>query len=195
MLFILITPVIYIIMHYSKVLSVICIAALIQIWIPIDTRILSTEGALFFYLGSFMACDVGLPEKKPAKHCLLLLIPICYGLLTNLGIISLIRPPQSLTIGLMLYVGWQCCLYLTEMQSWSKIIMKWNRHSFFLYALHGSVVSGISVLISRSIPHSQLNSLMMYISAFILTLIICYSISALMLKLFPKCHSVLSGYR
>ncbi len=186
MLFLLCTPLLYVLFQ-DNALSFIALFILARCWQPIDTRILSTEGALYFFCGSWMAYHGWLPLRHPFKYWIWLLVPVIYSLLPNT-----ILPGG---IALYMYLGWQLCLYLADCPRISKGLLSLNQYSFFLYALHATLISALSLYLSRLLPHTPIYSFITYLSCFLATASICLIIAFLVKKCIPKAYSVLSGGR
>ncbi len=186
MLFLLCAPFLHILLQ-NNAISFIVLFILARCWKPIDTGIFSTEGALFFFCGSWMTYHGGLPVKYPWKYWIWLLIPIIYSLWPNTSL-----PGGT---ALYMYLGWQLCLYLAECPHISKYFLQFNQYSFFLYALHATIVSGLSLFLSHLLPHTPAYSFLAYLFCFLTTVSSCLFIAWLVKKLLPHAYFVLSGGR
>ena len=186
MIFLLFAPLLHILLQ-NNALSFIVLFILARCWQPIDTRILSTEGALYFFCGSWMAYHGGLPIMAPWKYSIWLLIPVIYSLFPNTVF------PGG--IALYMYLGWQLCLHLGKCPRISKWLLHLNQYSFFLYALHATLISGLSLFLSRLLPHTPIYSFIAYLSCFLATVSLCLFLAFLVKRLLPGAYSVLSGGR
>ena len=191
-IFLLFAPLLHLLFK-DNALSFIVLFILARCWKPIDTGILSTEGMLYFFCGSWMANHGWLPAAYLPRKWLWMLVPIGYSFF----IPTLFPCCPSLPggVAMCMYLGWQICLWLAECPKITAVLLGLNKYSFFLYALHATYVSGMSLLLSRLLPHTPIYSFLTYISCFLATLTLCLAIAFAVKKLLPKAYSFLSGGR
>lgn len=192
MIFLIFAPILYLIL-LNNALSFIVLFILARSWIAIDTGILSTEGALFFYCGCWLATHGGLPQALPFLHWFWLVPIIAYNYyiiyFSHNGVIV----PGGIAI--TMFVSWQLCLILADVKCIRQCLLKLNSHSFFLYALHETMVSGMTLMVSKYLPHTPLNSFLAYWLCFAIVLLTCLAVSYLLKRIAPNWHSILSGGR
>lgn len=193
MIFIALTPLLLPFLK-SPALSFVLLACLVQIWLPIDTRLFSTEGALFFCIGAHFSIHHFLPDKQPASSWIILLPLLAYALLASLMLNHWLSIPHAVTIGLLLYVGWQICMELAA-HPWSDCILQWNHHSFFIYAFHGSILKAFSLQLSRFISHTSINSFVAFWLCVCATLSLGFFFSWTIRHFCPSCYRLLTGGR
>ena len=193
-IFILLSPLYFPLFKY-KFISLLIIILSITLWQLIDTSILSTEGICFFLLGGFLAYHMFLPPKRPCKMWLWLILPQILIILIHT--FSFIIPTYILKICIFIqiYTSWQFCLYLASNVKVCHYLIEMNRHSFFLYATHGTILAGLSLYLSKLLPHSLFFSIFAYILCFFSTLILSLVISFYLRKSFPRFYSLLTGGR
>ena len=192
MIFMLCVPLVFYILK-NNALAFIVLFILARCWKPIDTTILSSEGALYFYCGCWIATHGGLPEAMPVSHWIWLFIVPIYSYIMPLILSRSIIIPGGIAV--IMYIGWQVCLLLAKVSLLRNWLLSLNQHSFFIYALHGIFISGITLFVSRHISHTPFNSLLAYCFTFVSTLIICLILSIITKKVVPHCYSILSGGR
>ena len=192
MLFLLCAPVIYLLLQ-NYALSFIVLFILARWWRPIDTGILSSEGALYFFCGCWLAIHGGLPDVMPFKHWIWIILIVLYNYFIPYFFPNCITIPGG--IAMTMYVGWQICLLLAKSPVMKRKILSLNRHSFFLFALHSLFVRFINLLASHHLSHTPLNSFLAYCFTFVSALTICLLVSAVSRKCTPRFYSILTGGR
>lgn len=191
-LFLLCAPALFFVLK-SAPLSAVAVVALVRLWQPIDTGIFSTEGILFFFIGSWIGVNGHLPEIQSFKTWFWLLILLAfYHVLPFFGVTVLDIPIGVMT---MLVIGWQICLFLARCEKTNSVFLALSRHSFFMYAVHGTLVSASSVIVSRMISHDPLHSLAAYLGCFFGTVAISLGGSWLGRKIVPRMYSLFTGGR
>lgn len=193
-LFILLSP-LYLLVLKSKICSLLITILSIILWQRIDTSILSTEGLCFFLLGGFLSYYMSLPSKQPCKNWLWLILPQIIILIIHSFTFKVPNYLLKMCIFIQLYTGWQICLSLASNAKISQYFIEMNHHSFFLYAIHGTILTGSSLYLSKLIPHTQCFSIFAYILCFFGTLILSLALSSFLRKTFPKINSLLTGGR
>ncbi len=192
MIFLLFAPILYLLLH-NQALSFILLFILARCWIPIDTGVLSTEGALYFYCGCWIATHGGLPQAMPVWQWMWIVPILAYNHFMPFFRPGCMTVPGG--IAMSLFVGWQVCLLLADSMRTRQWLLQLNQHSFFLYALHAILVSGITLMMSRFQLHTPLNSFLAYWLCFAIVLLTCLAISYLVKRIAPSCHSILTGGR
>ena len=192
LLFMLATPLLYFVLQ-NHALSFILLFILARCWKPIDTGILSTEGALYFYCGCWMATHGGLPEARPFRHWFWLLLIWGYNYFVPIIFPQCVSVPGG--IALSMYAGWQICLLLAERPRVSSVIVSLNKYSFFIYAMHATFLSGSALYLSRCLPHTSAYSFGAYLGCFLIISLLCLAISMAVKKAIPKIYAILSGGR
>lgn len=197
-IFILLSP-LYFLIFKSKLFSLSIIILSIILWDLVDTSIFSTEGICFFLLGGFLAYHMCLPPKRPCKIWLWLILP--QVLIILIHVFSYKIPTYILNyilkicIFIQIYTNWQFCLHMASNAKVCLFLIEMNRHSFFLYATHSTILSGLSLYLSKLLPHNPYFSVFAYILCFFSTLFLSLAFSFYLRKSFPKFYSLLTGGR
>lgn len=192
-LFCLFTPVM-LLSYRSKIVSIMVLALLMRNWQAVDCRVFSTEGMFCFYLGGLIGYNEWHKGMRYGRYSWLLL-PVIAGMIVN-DILQLGLPRcWYLRIFLSVTALCQIALFLAERPLAGTKLAAMNRYSFFIYAVHGSVLAALSLLFSRAVAHTPLNSLGLYVFCVGVTIFIAIGLARVLKKFLPAFYAILTGGR
>jgi len=192
-LFCLFTPVM-LLSYRSKIVSIMVLALLMRNWQAVDCRVFSTEGIFCFYLGGLIGYNEWHEGMRYGRYSWLLL-PVIAGMIVN-DILQLGLPRcWYLRIFLSVTALCQIALFLAERPCAGVRLAAMNKHSFFIYAVHGSVLAALSLLLSRTAAHTPLNSLGLYVFCVVVTIFIAIGLARVLKKILPAFYAILTGGR
>ena len=185
----------FLIIFRHKLISLMIFGLLMRYWMHIDCGIFSTEGLACFFLGGMIGYNKW-HEKLEYREWVCPLLFVAIGTLISLNFFRItFSGAFYLRIFLSVVFLIQFSLWSQKSASVRKNIGFVSSKSFFLYAIHGDTLAATSVLLSRYIPHTPTNSLLLYFTCS-LTIILCSLLAAHFLqKIFPKGYSLLTGGR
>ncbi|MBQ9771241.1 MAG: acyltransferase [Lentisphaeria bacterium] len=192
-IFVCFTPLLLLIYQY-RILSFFLFGLAVSFWQPVDCRIFSTEGIVFFYLGGFIGYyQLHKTIKFQWISCFL---PLMISMLIIAELyFQLNYKFWYLRIFISVIFLFQISLYLSCKSALCKRVVHWNQYSFFIYAVHGALLAALSVGFSKLLPHTPWFSFIMFFTC-ILTTIFATVLSAISLrKVLPKFYNLLTGGR
>ena len=192
-IFCILSPLPWFIYRYS-LLSFITLGALIFYWVPIDCRILSSEGMACFFLGGLIW------HRQWHKYAV-------YGkrgwifppsVLAIIGVEMLCNTSRwiwILRIFLSMASMVQIALFCGELNRVQIVVNRMSHYSFFIYAAHYMLLGILTIPLSRVLNHSPAMSLSAYLICVVMATTISLFAAIFVDKFFPKLYSVLTGGR
>ena len=180
--------------YRSKIISLIMLALLMRNWQCVDCSLFSTEGMFCFYFGGMIGYNNWHRDWHCVK-CSWLLLPVIAGMIINDIMDYGFYGSWFLRIFLTMIFLFQCSLYLAEKIPAGDKIAGMNQYSFFIYALHGSLLAALSLSLSRFFPHTPAISLMQYFFCVFVVIIAAIGLSVVIQKLLPHFYKILTGGR
>lgn len=175
----------------SYLLHFVVLVFLLYLWMPVDCRVLSTEGLLFFYIGgclqkySFLL-DKTFDKLKVLLACLFWVI-VCF-----------IQPMWcKLTSHVITLFGivvfWNLVDFMPS--RFVNKILKVAGLSFFIYANHVYPLKAIKITFAKLFPGNEIVALFVYFFAPIVVVIVFTYIGLLLQKKAPKIMAFVTGGR
>lgn len=192
-LFILLSPFFLLIYRY-QVFSVLILSLLMRYWIPVDCRLFSTEGLFCFFLGGLIGFNHWHTKIHLQKYYALLLPLIACFIFCDIFSVTKF-PLWHIRIILSIIFFIQLSLYLASIPNISKKLCRLNHYSFVIYAIHGNIISAISLSISKILPHTPIYSAFSYFAALSATLVIAILFAEILKRFFPNIYPFLTGGR
>lgn len=178
-------------MRRVKVLSFMVLLFLAWCWIPVDCNILSTEGVLFFFIGSL--CSDNTLERLilPLKWIIPAAVLWFFIPFISIEGWNLLFSKMSIIIGVLLF--WNICYHYSY---------KYNEYwtllascSFFVFCAHFFSIKIMKVSIAQVFSYNDLVSLLCFLILPIVTFVLLYAIALFLRKYTSKLYNVISGGR
>lgn len=187
------TPV-FLLLYRSYSLSFISLVILMFFWIPVDCSLLSTEGLFCFFLGGFTGyyqLQNGLFFKK-----IFWFFPVLILFLTAGEMFHWIHHNYwYLRIFLSIFFLINISMYLSGTKKVGKKLCLLGESSFFIFAVHEILLSGLSIMCSSIFPHTPWISFLMFFGCIVLTVVAAVIVSTLLRRTIPELYYVLTGGR
>lgn len=173
-----------------ELLSMVVLLVLLYYWKPMDTKLLSSEGMLFFFIG-------GLLRKH--KTSLLKLMPFGLTFVLTCGWLCWsfyafkVVEFHTLYIFLGLFLCWNLVGYIPLRIKC--VILKLSKYSFLIYVLHFYLIKVFKVVLGNLFWSNELASLFAYLCLPILCSLVIIEVGKLMQKCFPNVLAISLGGR
>ncbi len=185
---------IMILVYKFRILSLFVLILLMKFWIPVDCRLLSTEGLFCFYLGGL----IGFNQWHKGIHLhkyFWVSLPVIIGLIC-IGIFYIGKfTTWHIRILLSIIFFIQLSLYLANYDTIMKKVCNLNNYSFVIYALHGNLISAITIILACYLPHTPIFSFLAYCISVISTVTVAILFAVTMKKVCPKLYPAFTGGR
>lgn len=198
MLLVLVSPVIFLLIKYLKVYSI--VFGLIPWFLGYYSTIINSDSPLFFIIGGYLAIFNKLQTLQLKQYSFLLfttwiLLVLTHTILlyngvslynTNLMILN------KITILVGIFVIWSV---YDNFDIESKSINPLLGYSFFLYVFHEPILTIIKKGLYFLIGNSEHASFIVYLLAPCITIVISLSVGILLKKNLPKIYNIATGGR
>ena len=191
MLFCLLTPLL-LWSYRSRLIAVLTLTTLMHYWEIIDCRLWSTEGIFWFYFGGLVGYNGW--HKLLTYHRYCWVLPPLIAAMIAADIWGVL-PVWRIRIMLTMIFLFQLSLFLTRFPAVSRKLERWGKYSFFIYALHGQVVSVVSIYCSQRFAHTPINSFLSYWLGVCSAIGVSFAAAAVLKKFLPGLYQYFSGGR
>lgn len=187
----------------TKNLKFLLLLLLAGFWISnFNLLIVANEALLFFAFGAYLSIFKSelLQIQLSRKQSFVLVLMWFCLIWAKMGLIYF-NYPTSIYITILHKLGilmgmlaiWS--VYDSLIYSKSEIILKWAPFSFFIYAFHEPILIILKPALFTLLGKGELNSLVVYIFAPLLSILLGIFVAAKLQKVSPKFYSLITGGR
>lgn len=199
-LFILLSPLFLLLIKYLKLLY---IAILIVAWfLHFDFIFFSTEGIMFFSLGSFFAFNkLNIGRKQEWLNMLIilwLLLVLCETALYTIGFDNFVLLHALHKVNIV--IGISSIWFFYDFLERNTNVLRssffsFSAFSFFVYAFHEPFLEFLKIILFKLLGRSNFSMLSIYLISPIIMISFCFFIGVYLKKHFPVLFSTITGAR
>lgn len=162
-------------------------------WIPVDTRLCSTEGVFFFFVGGIIQHSKIALTDKNKKRLLYICMPLWIGI--SLADLPLWQMAWLNKVCIVTGITTVWLIYDLMPYKLTKQVMNVSSFSFFLYVTHFYVIKIMKLGTAALFFNNNTASALSYLIMPLATSAICVVIGICVKKIFPRLYGLTTGGR